>query len=139
FYGESLRVFIPPEMDRVLDVYRKVAHVFRDQDQLRQGRLKARLKFYFQEIGWEAFRDQLEEYLGYKLEHDDGIVGPQGATQDDRVGVGRLRNGLSYVGIPIARGRLSGDQMIRVADLAEKYGQNAKRQINATIKQNLLL
>lgn len=139
FFGPSLRVFIPPEMDLVLDIYRKVAHVFRDQDQLRQGRLKARLKFYVHEVGWQAFRDKLEDYLGYKLEHDDSIIGPQGASNDDHVGVGRLKNGLAYVGIPIARGRLSGDQLIRIADLAAKYCQHPRRQINATIKQNLIL
>ncbi|HOA75050.1 MAG TPA: nitrite/sulfite reductase [Phycisphaerae bacterium] len=139
FFAQSLRVFVPPDLELIKDIFRKVAHIFRDQSSLRQGRLKARLKFYVQEIGWAAFRDQLEDYLGYKLEHDDSIVGPDGAGNDDHVGVGRLRNGLNYVGIPIARGRLTGDQLIRIADLAEKYGQDPRRQINTTIKQNIIL
>ncbi|MBI4579741.1 MAG: nitrite/sulfite reductase [Planctomycetes bacterium] len=139
FYGQSLRVFLPPDLSLILDVCRRIANIFRDQDQLRLGRLRARLKFYMQEIGWQAFRDQLEQRLGYALQHDDSIVGPEGAGHDDHVGVGELKNGRRYVGIPIPRGRLTGDQMIRIADLAEKYCQDPDRQINTTIKQNLIL
>lgn len=139
YFADSLRVFVPPERDLILDIFRKVVHIFRDQNQLRQGRLKARLKFYVQDLGWEAFREQLEKYLGYRLEHDETIVGPEGAGNDDHVGVGTLKNGLSYVGVPIARGRLSADQMLRIAELAEKYCRDGQRQINTTIKQNIIL
>lgn len=139
FYGPSLRVFIPAEEKLILDVVRKITHIYRDQDSLRQGRLKARLKFYVADVGWEAFRDQLEDYLGYKLEHDDDIVAPEGARNDDHLGVGELKNGLRYVGVPIPRGRLSGDDMVRLADLADRYSADPEHQINATIKQNLIL
>lgn len=138
-YAQSLRVFIPPDMKLINDIYRSIAHVFRDQDQLRQGRLRARLKFYVAEVGWEAFRNELEKYLGYELEHDDSLTGPENPSHDDHMGIGDLKNGLKYVGIPIQRGRLSGDQMVAVADLAEKYCQHEKRHINTTIKQNLIL
>lgn len=137
--AQSLRVFLKPDVQLITDVFRRIAHVFRDQDSLRQGRLRARLKFYVAQVGWEAFRDQLEGYLGYKLDHDDSIVWPEGAGSDDHCGGGILRNGLAFVGVPIARGRLSGDQMIQLADLADKYCQHPERQINATIKQNILL
>ncbi len=139
YYAQSLRVFLPADVKLVQDVCRKVAHVFRDQDQLRQGRLKARLKFYVADIGWRAFRDQLEQYLGYALEHDESITGPQGAAHDDHVGVGLLKNGLQYVGIPVPRGRVSGDQIVSLADLAAKYCEGAGRTIRTTIKQNLIL
>lgn len=139
FYGPSLRVFLKPDIELITDVCRRVANVFRDTDSLRQGRLRARLKFYVAEIGWKAFRDRLEEYLGYELDHDDSIVGPAGVTNSDHLGVGKLKNGLSYVGVPVARGRLSGDDMIRLADLAEKYSADPERQLNTTIKQNMLL
>lgn len=138
-FAQSLRVFVPPEPELITDICRNVAHIFRDKDQLRQGRLKARLKFYVAEVGWQAFRDELERHLGYALEHDDSIVGPPGAGHDDHVGVGKLKNGLAFVGIAVPRGRLSGDQMVRVADLAGQYCDHPDRQINTTIKQNLLL
>lgn len=138
-FAQSLRVFLKPDIEQVTDVFRRLVHIFRDQDELRQGRLRARLKFYVAKIGWEAFRDQLEDYLGYKLEHDDSITGPTGADHDDHVGGGELKNGFAYVGIPIPRGRLTGDQMVQIADLADKYCQHPDRQLNTTIKQNILL
>jgi sulfite reductase beta subunit-like hemoprotein len=138
YYGPSLRVFLKPDIELVKDVVRKITHVYRDQDALRQGRLRARLKFYLQDIGWEGFREKLESYLGYRLDHDDSIVGPVGAGNDDHVGVGALKNGLMYVGVPVPRGRVSTEQMTRIADLADKYCQDPNRQLNTTIKQNLL-
>ncbi len=138
YYGPSLRVFLPNDIDLLKDVSRKVAYIFRDQNSLRQGRLRARLKFYVADIGWEAFREQLEQYLGYALEHDESIVGPAGIQNDDHVGVGRLRNGSAYVGVPVARGRVTTEQLARVADLAERYCAHPTRQLNTTIKQNLL-
>jgi len=137
-FGQSLRVFLEPELDRVLDVFRAIALIFREREELRQGRLRARLKFYVERIGWEAFREQLEARLVYALEHDEAVTGPVGACHDDHVGGGRLKNGLAWVGVPIPRGRLSGDQMVRLADLAEKYCRHPERQINTTIKQNML-
>ena len=138
-FSQSLRVFVPPDRKLILDISREVAHIFRDCEQLRHGRLRARLKFYVAEIGWQAFRDQLEQYLGYPLEHDERIIGPTGAGHDDHLGVGRMKNGMAYVGIPVPRGRLSGGQLVAVADLAESYCRHPERQVNTTIKQNLIL
>lgn len=138
YYGPSLRVFLKPDVELVKDVCRKITHIYRDQDSLRHGRLRARLKFYVEEVGWEAFREKLETYLGYRLEHDESIVGPEGAASDDHVGVSTLKNGLMCVGVPVARGRLSTDDFTRLADLADKYCQDPGRQLNTTIKQNIL-
>ena len=138
YYGPSLRVFLRPDIELIKDVCRKITHIYRDQDSLRQGRLRARLKFYIADIGWEAFREKLESYLGYRLEHDESIIGPVGAGHDDHVGPGILKNGLMYVGVPVPRGRLSADQMTQIADLADKYCQDPERQLNTTIKQNII-
>ena len=139
FFAQSLRVFLPPEMELIKNVFRAIAHIFRDCDELRQGRLRARLKFHVDRVGWRAFRDELEGRLGHPLEHDDSIVAPEGAEHDDHVGGGMLKNGLAFVGVPIPRGRLSGEQMIALADLADTYCEHPERQISATIKQNILL
>ncbi len=138
-FAQSLRVFLKPDLDLVRDVFCRIAEIFRDQESLRQGRLRARLKFYVAEIGWQAFRDRLEERLGYRLEHDDDIVGPENPSHDDHMGITALKNGLRSVGVPIPRGRLSGDQMVALADLAGRYCRHPQRQINTTIKQNLIL
>ncbi|GMV95698.1 MAG: sulfite reductase [Phycisphaerae bacterium] len=138
YYGQSLRVFLQPDVKLVTDVCRRITHIYRDQDSLRQGRLRARLKFWVAEVGWQAVREKLEAYLGYALEHDESIVGPVGAGSDDHVGVGMLKNGLMYVGVPVPRGRLTTDQMARMADLADRFCQDPARPLNTTIKQNLI-
>lgn len=137
--AQSLRVFLPPDIELIKDVSRKVAGMFRDADELRQGRLKARFKFRVAARGWEAMRDELEAALGYMLEHDDTIVDPIGAGHHDHVGIGRQKDGLSYIGIPIERGRISGDQLVALADLADRYVPDNRGEIRATIKQNLIL
>lgn len=139
-FGQSLRVFLPQDVALVTDVCRRIANIFRDTDELRQGRLRARLKFYVARVGWQAFRDRLEDVLGYTLEHDDSIVDPIGATHGDHMGIGRQKtHGLSYVGVPIERGRLSGDDLITLADLADRYAADGRGRLVATIKQNLIL
>lgn len=144
-YAQSLRVFVPYEPHNsdhervILDIYRQVAHLFRDTDSLRQNRMRARLKFHVAEIGWEKFRDKLEENLGYKLEHDESITAPVGATLHDHLGVGELKNGLVYVGIPVPRGRLSAEVLHTLGDLAEKYGADRKGLVRLTAKQNAIL
>lgn len=138
-FGQSLRVFIPPNVELVKDVCRRVANIFRDAEELRHGRLRARMKFYVARTGWEAFRNQLEDCLGYALEHDDSIVDPVMGAQADHVGIGEQPDGLHYVGVPIARGRFSGDDMIRLADLADKYAATGRGHLVTTIKQNIVL
>jgi sulfite reductase beta subunit-like hemoprotein len=140
-FAQSLRIFIPQEKiaQQVPAIFRHVAYLFRDSDELRYKRGHARLKFLMKEKGWEWFRDELERRLGYELEHDDSIVNPRGALHTDHMGVGRQNNGLYYVGAPVARGRWTGDQMIVAADLAERFGTVGQGQIRLSQKQNLLL
>ncbi|MDP9174122.1 MAG: nitrite/sulfite reductase [Planctomycetota bacterium] len=140
-YAQGLRVFVPQEkvQTQIPEIFRQVAHIFRDADSLRYKRTKARLKFLVADKGWQWFRDELEKRLGYTLEHDDAIVNPRGALHTDHVGTGEQKDGLYYVGIPIERGRCTGDQMIAVANLTEKYGQPGKGQIRLSQKQNILI
>lgn len=137
-FAENLRVFLPPDAALIKDVCRRTANLFRDQEQLRQGRLKARLKFYVAQIGPMAFRDQLEKYLGYELDHWDECPLPD-AVHTDHVGVGEQKNGLYYVGVPIERGRLSGKNMMDLADLAQQYGAGEDGVLRNSQKQNTLI
>ena len=128
YYADGLRVFVPEEkvQQQIPDIFRHVCHIFRDADELRYKRKRARLKFLVQDKGWEWFRDDLERRLGYELEHDDEIVNPRGALHTDHMGVGEQSHGLYYVGVPIARGRMTGDQMIAAAELAERFAAGGK-------------
>ncbi len=140
-FGQGLRVFIPEAKvhDQLLDVLKNVCRIFRDADELRYKRAQARLKFLVADKGWKWFREELERRLGYELEHDDSIVNPRGALHTDHMGVGEQKDGLYYVGIPVARGRTSGDKLIRVAELVEAFAAKGKAEIRLSQKQNILL
>src|SRR5688572_3295484 len=140
-YAQGLRVFVPQEkvQEQIPQIFRTVAAIFRDADELRYKRGRARLKFLVADRGWRWFRDELERRLGYQLEHDESIVNPVGALHTDHLGVGEQVNGLYYVGAAVARGRFTSDQMRAVAELSEKFSAPEQGQIRLSQKQNLLL
>lgn len=120
------------------DVVRAVAELFRDQSALRENRERARLKHLFLQQGWtaERFLAELEARLRYKL---DAVEPEQAPGNEDRDHVGihaQKQAEFAYVGASILRGRASGDQLIAVAELAERFGGGS---IRTTAMQNLLL
>ena len=130
-----LDAFILPQ--QAVRVVQAVAELFREQLKLRESRDRARLKFLFLKEGWtaESFLAGLERQLGFTLL--PGV--PERAPNDilrDHTGIHRQKQaGLSYVGASVLRGRLSGDQLIAAAELAERFGSGRLR---ATVTQNLL-
>jgi sulfite reductase (ferredoxin) len=82
--------------------------------------------------------EAIEAKLGTKL--DPSPVEEDVVPDDvyrDHIGVTPQRQpGLSSVGASVLRGRLSGDQLIQLADLAEELGDGHLR---ATIMQNILI
>ena len=140
-FAQGLRVFIPEAkvQEQLPEICRQITHIFEDSEECRYKRKHARFKFVVAEKGWQWVRDELERRLGYALEHDESIVDPHGALHTDHMGVGLQNNGLYYVGAPVERGRWTGDQMIAVADLAERFGAAGQSQIRLSQKQNLLI
>jgi sulfite reductase (ferredoxin) len=87
--------------------------------------------------GWtpERFLEELQSRLDFKL-----LPAAQENVPDDlyrdHAGVHpQSQPGLSYVGASVLRGRLSGEQLEAVADLAERYGNGS---IRLTVAQNLV-
>jgi sulfite reductase (ferredoxin) len=132
----KLDAFVKP--DQAIEVARVVAEIFRDQQGLRESRERARLKYLFMNEGWtpERFVDELNSRLGYKL--DPGV--PEDVPDEilrDHVGIHPQKQpGLYYVGASVLRGRVTGEQLVAVAELAEKYGSGSVR---CTISQNLVI
>ncbi len=130
--------FVP--QDKALDVVVAVAEIFREQQELRENRTRARIKYLFMRHGWtaESMLEAIEGKLGYKL--DPSPLAEDVIPDDvyrDHIGVTPQRQaGLSAVGASVLRGRLSGDQLIALADLAEKHGDGHLR---ATIMQNIVV
>lgn len=132
------------QQDQAYAVAEATCRIFREQTELRENRAKARIKYLFMRHGWtaESFLAALEGQLGYKLdpapEHAEQV---QEQIPDDvyrdHIGVTRQRQeGLSAVGASVLRGRLTGDQLLRLAELAETFGNG---ELRTTIMQNILL
>jgi sulfite reductase (ferredoxin) len=128
------------QQDKAYAVVEAVLRIFKDQQELRENRTRARLKYLFMRHGWtaETMLEAIEAKLGYKLDPSPVSEDPVPAdVYRDHVGVTpQLQQGLSAVGASVMGGRLSGDQLIQLADLAEQYGDG---QLRATIMQNIIL
>lgn len=134
FLGVRLGAFVEPS--KVPEVWAGVIGIFRDHG-YRRLRTRARLKFLVKEWGGPKFRQVLEDdYLGSKL--PDG-PGPQVASPGDRgdhVGVHEQRDGKFYIGAAPIAGRVSGDTLAAIADLAEAAGSD---RIRLTPLQKILI
>jgi sulfite reductase (ferredoxin) len=117
-FSQRVGAWVP--LEDVPKVWAGVVRIFRDYG-YRKLRNRARLKFLVADWGIEKFRRILEDdYLGRKL--IDGPAPEINPGYRDHVGVHQQRNGLYYVGVKPTVGHTEGDQMQRLADLAEAHG-----------------
>lgn len=132
----KLDAFVRP--DQAVRVVRGIAEIFRSQQGLRESRDRARLKHLFTKENWtaERFLLELETNLGFRLA--PGV--PDEAPDDvfrDHVGVhAQKQQGFNSIGATVLRGRLSGEQLEGVADLAERLGAG---DVRTTTMQNLIV
>ncbi len=136
--AERIPAFIP--QDKAMDVITAVVRVFKEQLGLRESRTHARIKYLFMKHNWtpDSMLAAIEEKLGYKLDPSplsEDIV-PDDVYRD-HVGITPQKQaGLSTVGASVMGGRISGETLVALADLAEKYGDGNLR---ATIMQNIVI
>ncbi|MGC1372398.1 MAG: nitrite/sulfite reductase [Candidatus Sulfotelmatobacter sp.] len=136
YLGARLNAFV--RWNQVLPVVRGIAELFRDSDQLREHRERARLKFLFLRHGWtvEDFQKDLERRLGFELDPAE-IEHPPADVYRDHVGVHPQKQaGYCYVGSAVLRGRITPEQMTAAAELAERF---ASGELRTTNMQNLLI
>lgn len=124
--------------NQVLPVVKGIAEIFRDSQELREHRERARLKFLFLRQGWTPgqFLDELEQRIRFQL---DPAVSedPPDDVYRDHVGIhAQKQRDYFYVGAAVLRGRISADQMRVVADLAERF---AGGELRTTGMQNLVI
>lgn len=136
--GKDPRVAIPLDAfvrpDEVVGLMRAVLEVFRDHGP-REARNRARLKVLLDAWGIDRFRAAVEERFGRAL-----MPAGQDETQQyggDHIGIHPQRQpGLSYVGLLVPVGRVTGTQLKELARLAEMYGH---AEIRLTPDQNVII
>jgi len=130
-FATPLDAFVRP--DEAADVCAAIALVFRDHGP-RESRSKARLAFLLEVWGAARMRAELER-LGRSL--PPAGADARLATHTDHVGIFRQKQaGLNYVGLKTPVGRLTGEQLLELARLAEQYGRG---ELRFTPLQNVLL
>jgi sulfite reductase beta subunit-like hemoprotein len=130
--ARELGVFVPK--DEAVEVLGAVTRVWSNDLRYRVSRVKARLKFMVDDIGADGLRARVEEHLGRGLA--DFTLPPLEVEPSNHLGVHpQKQEGLSYIGVPVHLGLVSGDQLIAAADLAERFGG----EIRITRRQNFVL
>jgi sulfite reductase (ferredoxin) len=126
------------QQEQALAVIKGIAEIFRDSEQLREHRERARLKFLFLRHGWTAadFQHELEQRIGFRLD-PAAEEEPPNDVYRDHVGIyPQKQAGLCYVGAAVLRGRITADQMREAANLADRF---ANGELRTTNMQNLLV
>jgi sulfite reductase beta subunit-like hemoprotein len=121
--SRDMGVFVPRE--EAIEILGAITGVWADDLRYRVSRVKARLKFMIDDIGPEGMRERVEARLGRRLA--DFTLPPVAGPPSDHLGVREQKQaGFVYVGVPVHLGLISGDQMIAVADLAERVGGDVR-------------
>ncbi|MBO3748171.1 nitrite/sulfite reductase [Streptosporangiaceae bacterium NEAU-GS5] len=132
-FGKRLGVFVRPE--QVHEVWAGVCGIFRDYG-YRRLRHRARIKFLVSDWGAEKFRDVLQkEYLGYELPDGPAPEAPRDGRRD-HVGVFPQKDGNFYVGFAPKVGRVDGDTLHLIADIAERHGSG---RVRTTVEQKMVI
>jgi ferredoxin-nitrite reductase len=135
FARETGVVVKPEEATQVADA---VVRVFIDHGD-RTNRLKARLKYVLDRLGIEKFLELTEEKLGRKLTRIQAEALEPRPPFDRAAHIGvhaQKQEGLSWIGVVLPVGKLTGAQMRGLAAVARDLGDG---ELRLTVWQNLLI
>jgi ferredoxin-nitrite reductase len=131
-FAWALDAFVTP--DDAAAVCAEIALIYRDHGP-RESRSKSRLAFLIADWGAERFRKELETRLGRPL--PPGGRDARGSSVRDHVGLFRQKQaGLNYIGLKTPVGRVTGEQLLELARLSERYGRG---ELRFTPTQNVLI
>ena len=129
--AKTAGIIVRPE--DAFEVAVAAAEIHRDYGN-RESKAKARFKWLIEDWGLEKIVEELERKLDRPLELYEG---PIFSGSSDHEGVRpQSQEGYHYANIPLLGGRLTGNEMRRLADLADEYG---KGELRLTPTQNIIL
>jgi ferredoxin-nitrite reductase len=132
--ASDIDVFITPDPDRVVELFRAIAQLFGELGN-RENRGLARMRYLVQELGPERFRAELATRAAFPLETAGEALTRR--YRGDHLGVHPQRQpGLHYVGLNVTVGRMAGQNLVEAARLAGEYGDGGLR---LATDQNLIL
>ena len=131
--GRRLDVFVLP--GEAAEVCAAITEIFRDEGK-RTKRTRARIKFLVDEWGVERLRAEVEARLGRSLQTSVAPADPIDPHRDHLGVHPQVQPGRYYLGATTLRGRFRGEQMIAVADIADRFGSGAVR---CTNRQNIIV
>ena len=138
FFGQQLDIFVPADqIDKIIDVQRAISEIYRDADQLRLKRTRARLKYLMAEWGPEKFTAEVRKKLSWSP--DPAAPGFQFSDETfrDHLGVNAQKQpGLNWIGLCILSGRITDGDINNACAVADKYGAG---EIRLTNVQNMLI
>ncbi len=135
-FARWLDVFVTPE--EAPEVVAGVTAIFRDAEENRKARGKARIKFLVDRVGPEALREELERRVGRPLR--PGVRKAPGLSGEDHIGINPQHDGEHVtVGLVVPVGRLRAAQLAGLADLARRYGSRPDDGLRLTHQQNVVL
>ena len=135
-FGRDAGIVVPPE--QCVTVVAAMLRVFAAAGD-RTNRKRARLKYVLERWGIERFVAETEALLGTALRRLplERCAEPGPVVRGAHVGVHRQRQpDRNWVGAGVPGGRLSGDRMAALADLADRFGAG---ELRLTVFQNPLI
>ncbi|HEY1804461.1 MAG TPA: NirA family protein [Terracidiphilus sp.] len=135
-FAQDCGILLRP--DQTVAVGAAIVRVFNENGD-RTDRKKARLKYLVDRWGVEKFLEEIESRLAFPLIHFAAEDCEPRATINRAGHIGvhpQKQPGLSYIGVSVPVGRLPVEQMLAVAEIAERFGNG---QIRLTVWQNLVI
>jgi ferredoxin-nitrite reductase len=134
-FARDIDVFVTPE--EAPEVVAGVVAIFRDSEENRQRRARARIKFLVDALGPEGFRAALEAEVGRELRR--AAPARPDMRGHDHIGVTPQPDGeRAAVGFVVPVGRLRADQLAELARLAREYGTR-DGELRLTHQQNVVI
>ncbi|MBX5469005.1 MAG: hypothetical protein IRZ21_03805 [Thermoleophilaceae bacterium] len=134
-FSRWIDVFVTP--DEAPEVLAHITAIFRDSDENRKSRGKARLKFLVDRVGPDEFRAELVRRVGRELRR--GVKSAPALRGADHIGVTPQVDGEhSAVGLCVPVGRIPAKDFAAIVALAREYGTR-DGEIRLTHQQNIVI